>query len=415
VCTEGYESAYCGSCADTYYDASLVPGSLNCQTCGASAADKAVIQFMIFAALCTMGLIFAAVVLLSSNHLTAVVELLIMTQEVVTIVKGSMDRLPESWTFVRNVVGLLSVINWELDVVKPGCVIPFLSYEDIYYATLILTALSFVFFAVGAYVRASFIYAKLMWRKRNRGKSFPGFWSWAASKLSCRRKNDVYNAGGLDDGDDEVVQLTAVSLALALEPIDVEADAADVIADANAEAANASREVASASRRKHTTRAYPLPPSIAATATDDSDWLVAVTPYDQSAYLQDLVTVSRRPHLEPPPPPPPPPSEVPVSPPRVEEMKMTEVGAEAEMRSEETGSLTLVTPADEADEEPEAQKQGTIARLKAKWKGKKKKKEEVIELLEQYSFSELFFRRFVHSALILGWLMYLRVSTLTCK
>jgi hypothetical protein len=425
MCAEGYESSYCGSCADTYYDASLVPGSLNCLTCGASPSDKALIEFMIFAALLTIGLIFAAVVLLSSSHLTAVVEVLTMTQEVVTIVKGSIDRVPESWTFVRNVVGLLSVINWELDVVKPGCVIPFLSYADIYYTTLILTVLSFFVFAIGAYVRASFIYAKIKWTKRNRGKSFPSFWTWAVSKLPCRRKSDDHNSRKFDDIHDEievVQQVPAASLALALQPNDVETDAADFLDDAEAKAADATC-------RKYMARAYPLPPSIAATATDDGDWCVDVMPYDKDAYVGDLNLIAaaarRRPNtavalqwLPPPPPPPPPPPEGTMPPPQAE-MKMTKVVAESETPSEETDSLTAATtmPADKFDEKPTTEKRGVMACLKAKWKEKRKKKEkvDVTKLLEQYSFSELFYRRFVHSTLILGWLMYLRVSTLTCK
>jgi hypothetical protein len=477
VCSVGYEGAYCGACADTYYDGSLVSGSLKCVTCGGSDADKALIRIMIVAVLIVIGLICAAVVLLSAEYLTVVVELLIMLQEVVAITKGSIDSLPTNWTVVRDAIGLLFVINWEIDVVKPGCEIPFLSFEDVYYTMLVLTVLSFFIFAVGAYVRASFIYAKIQWAKRNHGKKFPGFGKWVKSKLPCWKESgnidnlgadaadddfaDSYDEADDDDDDDfadiypEFLPATppdtpplapraAVSLATALERIDADTDSdasadADVVVDISADAsahADADAEANAghpwAVRRKYVKQAYPLPLSIANDDTDGDDWVVPIQPYDEDAYRQDaFAAASRRQQSEPPPPPPPPPppgafasSEVPSersTPPEQAEMKLTELAPDAESLSSSSGSQSRSgSNRSSVSAMPDVVKKPTfLARMKGKVKEKfqekKRVKKEANRLLGHYSFSELFYRRFMHSTLILGWIMYLRVSTLTCK
>jgi hypothetical protein len=99
-----------------------------------------------------MFVVLASVLLLSPNNLSNAVSALLVTQQLCVMGKKGIAYMP--WPWMQSLFRILSVLNWDIEVVKPGCDIPFLDYSALYLYTLMIIAIVGVVFAIGAFARA---------------------------------------------------------------------------------------------------------------------------------------------------------------------------------------------------------------------------------------------------------------------
>ena len=154
-CTAAYTGDFCAKCSAGHY-----PQGSRCLSCGETESDRQQQRFLIAAAVIIFTVLTAAVAVLPSSRLAFIITALIALQQFVVLAKSSIQQLPEGPAFTRfaEFIGFISVINFDVQMVKPGCVLPTLTFVDLYWATLVVVLVAAVMFVVGAALRATWVY-----------------------------------------------------------------------------------------------------------------------------------------------------------------------------------------------------------------------------------------------------------------
>jgi len=148
-CAEGYTGSACSSCADNYY-------SLNqrCYSCGSEVDQTSqMVSILTAAALVTLGL-SVAVAILPATGLVRTVECFVVLQQVSEIgAKGALDLPAPADQYVATFFQYISVINFDLQILRPGCTVPEINFITLYLATLGLVALTGCLFFTACLIR----------------------------------------------------------------------------------------------------------------------------------------------------------------------------------------------------------------------------------------------------------------------
>ena len=156
TCTEGFTGILCSS----------LPGRLlHRQPSAASLADysRRTAKSLSSSSLSHVSIfscMAVCVAIMSPARLSTAVSGLLLLQHLSVIGKLGASQVPSSMTWLSELFGVVSLLNWEPGFVKAGCVTPQLPFLAVYAATLVLVCLTSGLFAV-----ASFIRAKRPWRK----------------------------------------------------------------------------------------------------------------------------------------------------------------------------------------------------------------------------------------------------------
>lgn len=119
-CSEGYMGDFCSECQEKYWQDLTV-----CRSCGLDNADF--IELMI--ALGVAGAFFIAmsiaVATLSSSGLAIAVANIILFQQFLSVFKSASTHLgdSESAKIAITVLHFAGILNFDLQIVKPGCAV----------------------------------------------------------------------------------------------------------------------------------------------------------------------------------------------------------------------------------------------------------------------------------------------------
>ena len=161
VCAEGYTGTYCSSCTANYYS-----DGLSCQTCGLTSDDRIELAAIIVVALLLFIAMSVAVATASSDGLSAAVAGILMMQRIAVVGGEAGKQLPSSMSVVTQLFTALSIFDFNITVVKPGCVVAAMSFLTVYWATFLMVCVTSVLFTIASYVRAQ--RASLKERKHSR-------------------------------------------------------------------------------------------------------------------------------------------------------------------------------------------------------------------------------------------------------
>ncbi|KNC46205.1 uncharacterized protein AMSG_00324 [Thecamonas trahens ATCC 50062] len=132
-CATGFSGEFCSTCATNYYKEYGV-----CRACGADDTVRTEVTLMLLVASVYFLVVLVALFVLSARSLVLIVSVLVVLQQVVTVCKVGLQHLSTSLSspVFPTIVRVLSIINFEVEVVKPGCTVGALSFTSLYYGTI---------------------------------------------------------------------------------------------------------------------------------------------------------------------------------------------------------------------------------------------------------------------------------------
>ncbi len=187
ICAAGYRGVACSQCQSDYYQSGQ-----RCFSCGSSEGDIQQLRFLISAAVIIFVALTIAVAMLSSRYLALVVSSLIALQQFVVIGKSAVQSLPESMDWITQLIGFLSVVNFDVQMVKPGCIVPQLTFLSLYWTTIVLVLVCAVLFLLGAALRATWVYHFRLKKNVRRVSSV-----YIQSKPAAAKKQKPAHGGGV--------------------------------------------------------------------------------------------------------------------------------------------------------------------------------------------------------------------------
>lgn len=144
------------ACPDGFYfDDSL----LECLSCGFDSGDVSQLVTLIVVAALFFLLVAALVALVGDWRLGCTVGWIVFVQQLVSIVQTAGHALltgEDGFShFIQKIIRLLSIVNFDVVLVKPGCQTPRLSFPAVFFGTLL-----FFLFVLALFIGASAIYAR---------------------------------------------------------------------------------------------------------------------------------------------------------------------------------------------------------------------------------------------------------------
>ena len=149
VCAAGYAGAFCVDCDVGYY-ADLQ----RCLSCGLESAELTELVALLCIAAALFVSLSVAVAVASANHLSTAVSAVLVVQHLSVVGKLGGQQVPSSLTWLVQTFSIISMLNFDIQFVKPGCVVSVLSFLTVYWATLGLVVLASVLFMAASAVRA---------------------------------------------------------------------------------------------------------------------------------------------------------------------------------------------------------------------------------------------------------------------
>jgi hypothetical protein len=119
-CAEGYTGVGCQLCSSEYYSSSS-----RCWSCSAGNGEFIALVLTAFG---VISVLCICVFALNSYRLATVAASFLILQSLVTVGQAGAQNLPASASWFGEAITVLSVINFNVRLVKPGCVVPRLSY-----------------------------------------------------------------------------------------------------------------------------------------------------------------------------------------------------------------------------------------------------------------------------------------------
>ena len=183
VCAVGYAGSYCVECAADYYS-----DLQRCLSCGLEEQEltELVVLLCIFAALFLA--LAVAVATAHANKLSTAVSAVLVVQHLSVVGKLAGQQIPDSLTWLSELFTVLSMLNFDIQFVKPGCVVGALSFLTVYWCTIGLMCCVSLLFVAASAVRA-LLGRRVEMRERDasRTAAFAGGQprSWRAHKPSA--------------------------------------------------------------------------------------------------------------------------------------------------------------------------------------------------------------------------------------
>jgi hypothetical protein len=116
-------------------------------------ANRAYFVLMILAYAVVLVTLSLCVALLSPRALAWVVSTFVLMQGVATVGKTGMRSLPDSWQWMGELFNVLSVLNMDIEVLRPGCSIPSVPFMTFYFVTVLLLLSAVLCFTVACLLR----------------------------------------------------------------------------------------------------------------------------------------------------------------------------------------------------------------------------------------------------------------------
>ena len=149
VCADGYSDQYCSTCATDYY--SDMP---RCLSCGLESADKLELAILLVIAAALFFATSIAVAFLSATGLSMAVAAVLMIQHFSIVGKLAGQQVPANLTWLTQLFAILSMLNFDIQFIKPGCVVGALSFLTVYWITIGLVCGVSALFVGASLVRA---------------------------------------------------------------------------------------------------------------------------------------------------------------------------------------------------------------------------------------------------------------------
>ena len=149
VCADGYTSQYCGTCADGYYSAQP-----RCLSCGLESAELMELVALVVIAFVLFLSLSVAVATASANQLSTAVSAVLVVQHLSVVGKLAAQQVPASLTWLVQAFSVLSMLNFDIQFIKPGCVVGELSFLTVYWCTVGLMLCVSALFVVASGARA---------------------------------------------------------------------------------------------------------------------------------------------------------------------------------------------------------------------------------------------------------------------
>jgi hypothetical protein len=149
-CAAGYIGDFCAACLSNYSSLDGV-----CNFCGQTAADAFYHRIVIIFAISLFVLLGFAVAFLSPGRLAFIVALFISVQQAVVVGVSATANLGDGW--IKQLFSLLSILNFDIEMTKPGCALPVLTFVQLFWATVIVVVAGVVLVALCSYVRAALV------------------------------------------------------------------------------------------------------------------------------------------------------------------------------------------------------------------------------------------------------------------
>ena len=150
-----------------------------CLSCGLETTEKVELVALVIAFAALFFGMAVCVATQSPSGLSRSVSILLMVQHVAVVGKLASQQVPANLTWVAELFTVLSMLNFDLQFVKPGCVVGDLSFLTVYWSTYGLVALSSLMFVVASLIRAK------PWRGVNSVQQMATEESSTRSSTSC--------------------------------------------------------------------------------------------------------------------------------------------------------------------------------------------------------------------------------------
>ena len=153
-CATGYAGAGCTQCQDSYYELNS-----RCYSCG-STDQTAQMAAILFAAVVVTLSLSVGVVTLSPLHLVNLVTAFVLLQQISVIGAQGANNIPGSaGPALATFFSFISVVNFDLQILRPGCSVPSFSFLALFLGTIGLILFTALLFLLACALRYLFMRA----------------------------------------------------------------------------------------------------------------------------------------------------------------------------------------------------------------------------------------------------------------
>ena len=149
VCAAGYSGTFCSSCASAYYSLDQ-----RCLSCGLQDAEKVELGILLILAVALFMAMAVCVATLSATGLSMAVAAILLLQHFSVVGKLAGQQIPSSYAWLTTLFSVMSMLNFDVTFVKPGCAVAALPFLSVYLVTLGLVVGTSGLFALASLIRA---------------------------------------------------------------------------------------------------------------------------------------------------------------------------------------------------------------------------------------------------------------------
>ena len=149
TCAAGYSGTFCSSCATGYYI-----DLQRCLSCGLESTEKLELSILLVLAAAIFLSMALCVAFLSATHLSMAVAAILLIQHFSLVGKLAGQEVPQELSWLTEFFSILGMLNFDVEFVKPGCVVAMMPFLTVYWATLGLSVAASALFLAAAAARA---------------------------------------------------------------------------------------------------------------------------------------------------------------------------------------------------------------------------------------------------------------------
>jgi hypothetical protein len=147
VCSEGYEGVVCSQCSSNHFR-----DGARCRTCGTDAEDEADLALRLAAAVLMFLVLILGVAFLPHKGMPMFAQIVVFLQMIA--IGGQMAAQELQGTpWLSDIFSYLSVFNFDIDMVKPGCAVPMFSHLQLYYISVTVCTIALLLASLSAFCR----------------------------------------------------------------------------------------------------------------------------------------------------------------------------------------------------------------------------------------------------------------------
>jgi len=143
LCADGYAGVLCSQCDQLHY---MVQGL--CFTCLADSNDRSEFIAYIMAAFILIGVLCLSILVLSNTRIHHCLDIFVGLQFAIVVGQAASQRLASDG--FANFIRVLSLLNFDVQMVKFGCSVPRVTFMSIYWITIILVIICAICFTLTA-------------------------------------------------------------------------------------------------------------------------------------------------------------------------------------------------------------------------------------------------------------------------